>query len=181
MQEIWLRIEAWLRTNAPEHLDILASGASDVQISELEALLSIQLPEDIKSSYRIHNGQTSYDYGLINGCEFLSLERIKDEWQIWKGLLDSGTFQDEDGQDQGCEPDLGVCNVWWSSKWIPLTYDGCGNHDCLDLAPAEGGNIGQIISMWHDAPERKILASSFRDWLQNYAEELEHSSLKSNL
>jgi cell wall assembly regulator SMI1 len=55
MQEIWLRIEAWLRTNDPEHLDILASGASDVQISELEALLSIQLPEDIKSSYLIHN------------------------------------------------------------------------------------------------------------------------------
>ena len=119
MQEIWLKIEAWLRANAPEHLDILASGASDVQISELEAILSIQLPEDVKSSYRIHNGQTSYDYGLINGCEFLSLERIKDEWQIWKGLLDSGTFQDEDGQDQGCEPDLGICNVWWSSKWIP--------------------------------------------------------------
>ncbi|MEA5478111.1 SMI1/KNR4 family protein [Pseudanabaena galeata UHCC 0370] len=100
---------------------------------------------------------------------------------IWKGLLDSGTFQNEDGQDQGCEPDLGVFNVWWSSKWIPLTYDGCGNHDCLDLAPAEGGNIGQIISMWHDDPERKILAPSFRDWLQNYAEELEYSLLKSNL
>jgi hypothetical protein len=71
---------------------------------------------------------------------------------IWKGLLDRGTFQNEDGQDQGCEPDLGVFNVWWSSKWIHLTYDGCGN-----------------------------LAPSFRDWLQNYVEELEHSLLKPDL
>jgi cell wall assembly regulator SMI1 len=173
MQEIWLRIEDWLRDNAPKCLDVLASGASDTQISELEEHLSIQLPEDVKASYRIHNGQTAYEYGLFNGCEFLSLERIKNEWQIWKDLLDSGTFQSADGQDQGCDPDLGVANVWWSAKWIPLTYDGSGNHDCLDLAPAEGGKVGQIISMWHDDAERKIIAPSFRDWLQSYAEGLE--------
>lgn len=173
MQEIWLRIEDWLRDNAPTGLDVLASGASDTKISELEEYLSIQLPEDVKASYRLHNGQIAYEYGLFNGCEFLSLERIKNEWQIWKELLDSGTFQSADGQDQGCEPDLGVANVWWSAKWIPLTYDGSGNHDCLDLAPAEGGKVGQIISMWHDDAARKIIAPSFRDWLQSYAEGLE--------
>lgn len=176
MQDVWSRIEAWLKTNAPESIDVLNMGATDKQISELEELLSIQLPEDVKSSYRIHDGQSIDGFGLMDGCEFLSLERIKDEWNVWKGLLDSGAFQTEDGQDLGCEPMLGVSNVWWSPKWIPLTYDGGGNHVCLDLNPAEGGDIGQIITMWHDDGERKIIASGFRDWLQKYADELESGS-----
>lgn len=173
MQEIWVRIESWMRANAPKVFDVLQPGASDAQITELEDFLSIQFPEDIRSSYRIHNGQSTYDYGLVNGREFLSLERIKDEWQVWKELLDSGTFQAEDGQDQGSGPAPGICNVWWSSKWIPLTYDGGGNHDCLDLNPAEGGTVGQIITMWHDDAEREIIAPSFREWLEQYAEGLE--------
>lgn len=177
MQEIWLQIENWLRANAPQVLDTLQPGASDDQIIELENFLSIRLPEDVRASYRIHNGQSSYDYGLIDGREFLSLERIKDEWQVWQELLDSGTFQTEDGQDQGSDPAPGICNVWWSSKWIPLTYDGSGNHDCLDLNPAEGGTVGQIIKMWHDDAAREIVSLSFRAWLQQYAEDLESGHL----
>ncbi len=177
MQEIWTQIETWLMANAPSLLDLIQPGASDAQISELESLLSIQLPEDVRSSYRIHNGQVPHTYGLISGLEFLSLERIKDEWLVWKELLDSGTFADEDGQDQGSEPAPGICNVWWSLRWIPLTYDGSGNHDCLDLNPAEGGIVGQIITMWHDDPVREIVAPSFRDWLMQHAEGLASGKL----
>lgn len=173
MQEIWMRIEKWLKANAPAGLEVLQSGASDTQISELESVLSVQLPEDVKVLFRICNGQSSYDFALIDGCEFLSLARIEEEWGVWKDLLDSGNFQDEDGQDYGCEAELGIRNVWWSPQWIPLTYDGSGNHDCLDLSPAEGGTQGQIIKMWHDDPERRVMAPSFRAWLQEYAEGLE--------
>ena len=173
MQEIWSRIESWLRVNAPQILETLQPGISDTQITELENFLSIRFPEDVRSSYRIHNGQSSYEYGFIDGREFLSVERIKDEWQVWKELLDSGTFQKEDGQDQGSDPAPGICNVWWSPKWIPLTYDGSGNHDCLDLNPTDRGTVGQIITMWHDDATREIVAPSFRAWLQQYAEGLE--------
>lgn len=173
MQKIWERIESWLRISAPQILEVLQSGASDLQIGELEVFLSVQLPDDVKSLYRICNGQSACDYGLIYGREFLSLERIKEEWSIWNDLLASGTFQDDDDQDQGSDPEIGIKNVWWSQKWIPLTYDGAGNHDCLDLSPAEGGRNGQIITMWHDDAERRIVAPSFRAWCHNYAEGLE--------
>lgn len=172
MQDIWIEIEDWLRVNAPEMLAVLQAGASDAEISELEDFLSMQLPEDVKSSYRIHNGQSGFEYGLINGREFLSLERIKDEWLIWKELFDSGNFQTEEGQEQVSEAAPGIRNLWWSPKWLPLTYDGSGNHDCLDLDPTEGGTVGQIITMWHDAPQREVLALSFRGWLKQYAEDL---------
>lgn len=173
MEEIWVRIKSWLRNNAPQVLKTLQSGASEKQISELEEFLAVKFPDDVKSLYLICNGQSSYDYGMFDGCEFLSLERIKDEWSVWKKLLDDGIFQDDNGQDQGSNPELGIRNVWWSPQWIPLTYDGCGNHYCLDLNPSKGGTNGQIITMWHDDDERKIVAPGLRAWLQQYADGLE--------
>ncbi|MEH2106583.1 SMI1/KNR4 family protein [Nostoc sp.] len=170
MQEIWTRIEFWLKANTPQVLDTLNPGASESQIKAVEDALLIQFPDDVKSSYRIHNGQSGYNYGLINGREFLSLERIQDEWQVWKELLDAGNF---DGCESQPEPGIGICTDWWSPLWIPLTYDGAGNHDCLDLAPAKGGKVGQIIQMWHDDGERYLVASSFQNWLEEYATGLE--------
>lgn len=169
MGEIWGKIDAWLAVHAPQVLATLNAGATDAQIAEAEATLAIQFPEDMKAAYRIHNGQANNDYGLMDGREFLSLARIVDEWQVWKELLDDGTFQTDEGEDQGCAPALGIRNVWWSAQWIPLTYDGSGNHDCLDMSPAEGGTVGQIITMWHDDPIREIVAPSFQAWLQQYA------------
>ena len=140
-------------------------------LSDLESSLSILLPEDVKSFYRLCNGQSSFDYGIINGTELLSLERIKDEWNVWKDLLDAGHLIQDNGIDSaGIDPE--ICQFWWSPKWIPVTYDGGGNHDCLDLAPTAEGTIGQIITMWHDDDERKVVASGIRSWLQQYAERL---------
>lgn len=168
MEEIWARIEAWLRANAPQVLDTLQPGISDTQIQVLESFLGISLPDDFKESYQIYNGQSGDDYGLLEGREFLSLERLQQEWQIWKDLLDAGDFEGITS-----EPVAGIRDDWWNAHWLPLTYDGSGNHDCLDLNPAEGGTHGQVITMWHDAAEREILASSFRQWLEQYADGLE--------
>lgn len=177
MEEIWTRIKACLKTNAPQALEVLQPGVSDAQISELEDFLNVKLPEDMKASYCICNGQSDFDFGLIEGFELLSLEHIKQEWKTWKELLDSEGFKDYDGQDFKSDPDRGISNVWWSPQWIPLTHDGGGNHNCLDLNPTEEGTMGQIITMWHDDSERKIIAPSFRSWLQQYVEDLESGQL----
>ncbi|AFY87252.1 SMI1/KNR4 family protein [Chroococcidiopsis thermalis] len=168
MEEIWQRIDLWLQVNAPQIFETLQSGASEAQIAELETILSIKLSEDVKASYRIHNGQSIYKEGLFEGREFLSLNRIRDEWEVWKDLLDSGKFEGYES-----DPDRGIRNNWWNEKWIPITYDGAGNHDCLDLDPADGGTVGQIMTMYHDSSDRKIVSSSLREWLQKYADELE--------
>ena len=168
IEKIWIRIESYLQNHAPSMLTGLQSGASDTQIRAAEEVMSIQFPEDVKLSYQIHNGFSADSYRLMDGWEFLSLERMQDEWQVWKELLDSDTFMGIGG-----DPQPGVRGDWWNALWIPLTYDGSGNHDCLDLDPGNGGNLGQIITMWHDEGERKIVAPSFRDWLEQYAIALE--------
>ncbi|MDV2991669.1 MAG: hypothetical protein N4J56_001323 [Chroococcidiopsis sp. SAG 2025] len=172
MEEIWQRIDSWLQANTPHIFETLQSGASEAQIAELEAILSIKLPEDVKASYRIHNGQSIYKEGLFEGREFLSLERIREEWEVWKDLLDAGEFEGYES-----DPDVGIRNNWWNDKWIPITYDGAGNHDCLDLDPADGETVGQIITMYHDSGDREIVSSSLRAWLQKYADGLESGQI----
>lgn len=176
MEHIWTRITSWIKTHAPQLLELLQDGASEEQINELEKALSIQLPDDVKALYRLCNGQSSFDYGLLNGNEFLSLERIRDEWTVWKDLLDAGDLITDDDIESD-RIDTEIRQVWWHPKWIPFTYNGGGDHDCLDLAPAKEGVQGQIISMWHDDEERKLLAPGIREWLQQYAEQLESGQI----
>ena len=168
MRDIWQRIERWLEVNAPQVLDMLQHGASEEEIRETEKFLSVEFPDDVKDSYRLHNGQSGGNGGSINGLEFLSLGRMREEWAIWKDLLVSGDFEGYE-----TEPDKKVRADWWNPKWIPLTSDWGGNHECLDLAPTEEGDVGQIITMWHDGGERQVLADSFRSWLEQFANDLE--------
>jgi cell wall assembly regulator SMI1 len=54
-----------------------------------------------------------------------------------------------------------------------LTYDGSGNHDCLDLDPAEDGVAGQVIRMWHDDSTRELVGENFSQWVAYYVEDLQ--------
>ena len=92
MQDVWARLETWLHANAPTLVETLQPGATEEQITQAEAFLSVHFPDGFKASYRIHNGQVPYLDGLIGTRELLSLERIQDEWSVWKDLLDSGEF-----------------------------------------------------------------------------------------
>lgn len=170
MQEVWKRIEEWLKNNAPAVFEKLASGASETEIAKTERSLPVQLPEEVKESYRLHNGHPGW---FISGGELLSLEGIEQEWTIWKELLDNGDFQDEGGLEGTSSPDAGIQAHWWNDKWIPVTTNGCGDNLCLDMAPAEGGTIGQIITMVHDHESRSLIAPSFRTWLEDFADDLE--------
>jgi len=168
MRATWDRIERWLRTHAPQVHESLRPGATDEQLDEAERRLGIILPEPVRQSYRIHDGQESDGPALIDAWEFLSLERIVDEWKVWKQLLDGGEFSRSRSQ-----PDPGIRTDWWSPRWIPLTYSGSGDHHCLDLDPAPGGAVGQVLLMWHDMAERPLLAPSFEAWLGRFTDALE--------
>jgi cell wall assembly regulator SMI1 len=62
--------------------------------------------------------------------------------------------------------------IWWDESRIHLT-DNSGDHVMLDLEPAEGGSVGQIISHSHEVGPQEVLAPSLVLWLTRIAEELE--------
>jgi cell wall assembly regulator SMI1 len=170
---MWQRIEAWLAANAPAIAAALNPPASVPELADTEQLLGVQFPEDVRAAYFRHNGQISNSPWMMDGWEWLSLQRIRDEWKVWKELLDGGDFSGIESDADG----LVVRKDWWNPAWIPLTYSGCGDHHCLDLAPGPEGTLGQIIEIWHDEGSRPVVARSFREWLTSFADALENNDL----
>ena len=171
MTEIWKSIELKLKEIAPDILGNLNNGVTDIEVENLEKLINAKLPVDFIEFYKTHNGQTNGSAGLIECEELLSFERIEDEWKVWKDLLDSKTFEDNNGPYTST-PDNGIKSDWWNALWIPITHDGSGNHYCLDLDPTNEGKYGQVIRMWHDDAERSLTASSFIQWIIIYKDKL---------
>lgn len=168
MDATWDRIEAWLAANAPGVLASLNPPATDADIAATEALVGRALPDDVRAAYRRHDGQAD-DGGLFGASDWLPLARVRDEWSEWKAATDNGDFagltNDTDGRV--------ISRDWWHSGWVPLALSGGGDSYCVDLAPGSDGTVGQVIEMIHDASDRPVLAASFSDWLDDFAEELE--------
>ncbi|SRR5258708_25640677 len=173
MQTTWKRIESWLAANAPKILNDLLPGATDEQFRSAEKLLGVEFPDDVKTSYNIHNGQQGLTAPLIGEWQLLSLKDIVSQWEIMKDLFDAGKFNNVTSTPIGP-----IKTDWWNVKWIPVAYNGAGDLYCLDLDPALGGDVGQIISFWHMEDRRERLAKNFQEWLQGFADDLEDGKYK---
>jgi cell wall assembly regulator SMI1 len=163
MKMQWDRLESWLKIYNPALFADLNPPASDADIQKLEKQLGVDLPTDFVEFLKVHDGQRCKAGWLFSDSEFLSSQRILDEWSIWKDLLDSGDFGGTEPK-----PGTGIRPMWWSPKWIPFTYNGAGDHLCLDLDPSSGGRVGQIITLCHDDGVRNKKADSFALWFVDF-------------
>ncbi len=167
MQEIWTRIEQWLKENAPRMLMHLYNGALDQDIQQIENVLGYTFPEDVKRSLMIHNGTSS---NFIGRWGFLNIETILREQKIQLEVLNS--FQDEYYDADSDEIQESV-TWWWHSHWIPLLSDGAGNLICVEVSSTSGNQFGQLVYFDHESGSRWI-APSFRVWLSAFLHDLEH-------
>ncbi|MCG5059967.1 MAG: SMI1/KNR4 family protein [Limnoraphis sp. WC205] len=167
MNTIWERIDHWLTAHAPQVLESLNPGATDQEIAQVEEILGVDFPEDFKQSYRIHNGQHEDSYSLFPNLQFLSLQGIIEIYKKWPEFLDEKFICDPEDVSEG------IWNGWWHPKWIPFTLESNGACECVDLAPATGGNVGQVIIVEWKESTRGLIAPSFRAYLETFAEALE--------
>lgn len=169
MQNLWQRYEAWLAANYPDGLQALNPGASDAQLSALETTLGQTLPDDYRAWLAGHNGENDTDLGMMSAGEFLSTERTASEWQKMVTLAAEvgGPITTES------EPDGHIVPVWWHRGWIPITSDGAGNLECLDLNPGPAGTVGQVIDFDHETVHRTVVATSFRAWIEQFVADVE--------
>ena len=166
----WSRIQIWLEANTPSGTEFLAPGATGHQIEEAEKILGTRFPDDVRQSYLLYNGSPQADsLAIFEYGEFLSLQRMVEDWGVWKGIYD----EDEEFRGYKTEPDRGIQNGWWRHGWIPFCANGSGDSLCVDLDPSENGTCGQVLELVHDYSHRPLLASSFSLYLSNYADALE--------
>ncbi|MCP2041422.1 cell wall assembly regulator SMI1 [Neisseria sp. HSC-16F19] len=178
MENLLIRIKTQIarleNVSQPERKIELRAGANDTDFARLESLLGFPLPEDFKELYRIHNGEAGGN-SFFMGEEWLSVNRILAEYEMWLYLYEDDGFC-EDDSDYGCESDDGIKpNYWWNPRWIPFTAGAAGESLMIDLDPAPNGHTGQIIRVWPDDPTRQIIAVSLRELLAGYAEALENN------
>lgn len=82
----WKKIDRWAEANYEELFDQLGEGCTQNDINELEHELDITLPQDVRESLAIHDGQErgGRPTGIIIGCMLLDCEEIVQEWNNWK-------------------------------------------------------------------------------------------------
>jgi cell wall assembly regulator SMI1 len=156
----WSCFDAWVK----ETPDAVAEGfngpAADDEIRVLEGALGVKLPGDFIASLKIHNGQVSRYKAAFDGEVLLDAKGILSAWSGWRDLVVQGAFE-----GTRSDPDSGVKDDWFNVGWIPFTADGMGNCLCLDLDPAPGGTVGQVIRVRHNDERRERLGLSFEQWL----------------
>jgi uncharacterized protein (TIGR02996 family) len=174
--QTWVRIHSWLKMHCPVVLASLGPPATDEQFRAAEQAMGVELPEEVKDCYRIHDGQrvipTPVGYAshlrcipaFLYGEDWPGLADMVERWRGMKELLDGGTFAKIKGQPRGP-----IRSDWWHPKWLPLTEDHSGHMRCLDLAPKGRGRVGQVIYWCHDDPSRGVLANSLPEWLTQFA------------
>jgi cell wall assembly regulator SMI1 len=146
-------------------------GASAAEISAAEEQLGCVFPDSVREWFAIHNGSESC--ALFEYWDLYSLAEVFAAWKALKDLFDEGAFDEFHSDPSGL-----TRMEWWHPAWIPLTGEPRGDHLCLDLAPAEGGCVGQVISWVHDDSCREVIASTFQAWFEQLADGLEAGAYK---
>ena len=172
LAENWRRIVAWYEANTPPLTLNLPPGASEEGLNAAEMKLGVRLPDELRSFYRMHDGLGGS--WLLHHGEFLSLENLVMQW---------GWYAEMERTENPADPLYAtkaiagpIKPVWWSSRRLPIT-DNSGNHAMIDLDPAAGGAIGQVIEHDHEIGPTGVLAPSFSAWLARIADELEAGKL----
>jgi cell wall assembly regulator SMI1 len=170
--ESWRRYVAAVTKVHASFANHLNGGASADQIAATERTIGLSFSPDLRHLLSLHNGGD--ESFVLPGWELFSAERIVDEWKVWEDLYRT-QFKPE---NYACEP-VGPIrgDEWWRLAWIPFCGDGGGNHLCIDMEPADGGTVGQVITMWHDDPRREFIAASLTDFIARIAQDFERGEL----
>lgn len=170
----WQRILAWYQPHVEaEELSPLnlRGPASEEEIQRLEGVLGVELPEDVKAFYRLHDG-TGSGY-LAHFGNVMSLQEIE---AVWKRYCQ---WQKENGYGLGADWEVHqleapeVKRIFWNPLRIPLTDNGGGDPNLIDMDPTKHGTLGQIIHQSHEVGPTDLLAPSFAAWLEQIADDLE--------
>ncbi len=182
MKRALFRIESWIRLNAASHVSLFSEGASENEIESSERTIGITFPRSIRLFYSMHDGsnriwicEKGYIMPLntpvgITKRRSYSYNSVVKRWTLLKELLDDGSFV---GRGFQSVPKGPIRTDHWNSSWIPITDNENGDHLCLDMAPAKGGKIGQIIEWDHEIGAKCVVAASFQVWLEQLADGIE--------
>lgn len=177
---VWARIEACLATLAPDLLGNLDAGASEIAVRAFEKTIGRKLPEEVRQSFRAHNGQRpeGYQHPVIYSIDFGSLAWASEAWNLWLDLEGEDDL-DEYARENGNSTPNGAINLGYANRnWIPLVSIGQSDYFGLDFDPGPKGLAGQVINFGRDEDYKAVWAWSWGWFLNDLAEELEAGNFR---
>jgi cell wall assembly regulator SMI1 len=178
IEEVWGEYVAFLAVQAPGAFANLAPGADEAQLAELERDVHQRLPQELSALLRLNDGQIRLGRSYVfPGLQFLSCRRISEEWQSWARFREGETEAGLGMLDSHAAAlDLGVRDVYTHPGWLPLLKLGDrADYLGVDLAPSEGGKLGQIINFGRDEDQHFIACASLLELLEFWLAELPSS------
>lgn len=172
MEAICGRWEAWLGEYAPEALASFNAGATDEEIEIFEELVGFALPDDVRTYFRWHNGQTRRTFldALPISAKLLSLEEANREWAEWQDVA----FYNDEHTDNESHPVDAIRSAYSLPGWIPLASEMTkSNYWGVDLSPGPCGTCGQAINFGRDEGNKFVAGASWSDLIEVLVEEME--------
>jgi cell wall assembly regulator SMI1/tetratricopeptide (TPR) repeat protein len=171
---LWDRVEAALHQMEPGLADALHPPASADALAELSRL---GLPPAWLSLYARHDGQTADLDALFGDWFFLPIRATQPGPNAEPSVLAEQQRMAElaTGLSNATPPDRvdgPMRKLWGSPQWVPFAIDHAGGALCVDLDPAPGGAVGQVLDLDHEGP-RKVLFPDVVALLTSLALELE--------
>ncbi|KAK3296925.1 uncharacterized protein B0H64DRAFT_416176 [Chaetomium fimeti] len=82
----WDKIDTWAEENYPELFDQLCEGCTSNDINDLEHQLDCSLPQDLRESLQVHDGQErgGNPTGIFFSAMLMDCEEIVQEWDNWR-------------------------------------------------------------------------------------------------
>ena len=175
IENFWQLYTNWLHEKLPNYFEALHEGASIESIEKIEKELEIKFPEELKTLYRLNDGDQSIDLGLVQGVflgfRFLSLTELKRHWEEWEEFYGYGNFTSK--YDGSSFPEKAIRVKYADANWIPVFTDGGANFIGIDLNPDKNGARGQIINFGRDEDDKIVIAPNLTAFLELIAKEIE--------
>jgi predicted DNA-binding WGR domain protein/cell wall assembly regulator SMI1 len=139
--------EEWLRDGSPSVHKALRRGATDKEMAKIaERLFSGELPADLDTWFRWHNGQELDAQPILpdyenRGFYLLSVAEAIRAYSDIKAV-------DRAGELSGT----------WKPTWVPLLESDFGDFIVLET---EGRDQGTFRVLWHETSKRPIVAVGF--------------------
>ncbi|MGL4450289.1 MAG: SMI1/KNR4 family protein [Sarcina sp.] len=136
--------------------ELLNTPANEEMLKELEEIAGTKLPQEFKSLYLIHNGETeSVVYGSMLGMRWMDIQSIKNQIEY----IQRSNFKINDDNMRLMKAGE------YKKEWIPFAEDFQGRYLVLDLNPDINGKYGQVIVINTEKNNGYLIADSFDDLL----------------
>lgn len=171
----WAVIDAVFKEWIPAAFRALRPPATPAAIVRVEKKLGVTLPAAVRESYLVHNGMRNTPETLNNFHRLLTLREVVFYWQLCLRFpWDESVRMPKYGHAGRIKTDLR-----WRLKWVPLMVEAGGDLMCLDLDPGPAGKRGQMFQWYNYGSTRmRVMAGSFREWLDRLATELDAGRFK---